>query len=69
MNECLVCNKSFDPTDKRHKYCSNLCVVKVYSLRKKVRLQINAALKLLKTPDDIKDFDNSLQDVLEGVLQ
>lgn len=69
MNECLVCNKSFYPTDKRHIYCSNLCVVKVYSLRKKVRLQINAALKLLKTPADIKDFDNSLQDSLEGFAQ
>lgn len=69
MINCLVCNADFQSTDKRHGYCSNLCVVKVYSLRKKARLQINAALKLLKTPDDIKDFDNSLQYVLEGVLQ
>ncbi len=68
MTNCLVCNKSFEPTDKRHKYCSNLCVVKVYSLRKRVRIQINAALKLLKTPAAITEFDNALQDVLEGAV-
>ncbi len=69
MNQCIVCNKEFTPTNANHRACGNPCVVKVYSSRKKVRLQINAALKLLKTPDDIKDFDKSLQDVLEGVLQ
>lgn len=69
MNQCLTCNADFEPTNANHKYCSNLCVVKVYSLRKRVRLQINTALKLLKTPADIKDFDNSLQEVLEGVVQ
>lgn len=66
MNQCLVCNADFEPTNANHKYCSNLCVVRIYGLRKKVRTQINAALKSLKTPADIKEFDSSLQHVLEG---
>lgn len=66
---CIVCNKDFTPTDPRHKACGNACVHRIYVLRRKVRGKINAALKLLKTPADIKDFDNSLQDVLEGVAQ
>lgn len=65
MNQCLVCNADFEPTDKRHKYCSNLCVVRIYGLRRKVREQINATLKTMKTPDAIKTFDASLQEVLE----
>ncbi len=65
MNQCIVCNKEFTPTNANHKYCSNLCVVRVYGLRKKVRAQINETLKSLKTPDALKTFDASLQDVLE----
>lgn len=65
MNQCLFCNADFEPTNANHKYCSNLCVVRIYGLRKKVREQINATLKTLRTPDALKTFDASLQDVLE----
>jgi hypothetical protein len=65
MNQCLVCNADFEPTNANHKYCSNLCVVRIYGLRKKVKEQINATLKTLRTPDALKTFDTSLQDVLE----
>lgn len=65
MSQCLVCDTDFEPTNANHKYCSNLCVVRIYILRKKVRGQINATLKTLKTPDALKTFDASLQDVLD----
>lgn len=65
MNQCLVCNAEFEPTNANHKYCSNLCVVRIYGLRKKVRAQINATLKTMRTPDALKAFDASLQEVLE----
>lgn len=67
MENCIVCNKEFTPTDARHKACGNTCVVRVYALRRKVREQINAVLKTMKTPDALKTFDASLQDVLEAL--
>jgi hypothetical protein len=66
---CDICQAPFQPTNKKHRHCHNNCTAKLYAARKKVRLQIKEALKLLKTPNEVKEFDNSLQQVLEGVLQ
>lgn len=61
MNQCLVCSKEFKATDKRHRYCGNTCVARVYGFRKKMRDKLNAALNTMQTPEDLKAFDASLE--------
>lgn len=66
MNNCTICNSPFEPTNKNHQHCGNACSVNLYSARKKVRLAIKAALKALKTPEDVNAFNQSLASLLEG---
>lgn len=66
MNNCTICNASFEPTNKNHQHCGNACSVNLYAARKKVRLAIKAALKALKTPADVHAFNQSLALLLEG---
>lgn len=57
---CEICSALFEPTNKNHRHCSNNCSVILYSARKKVRLQIKEALKALKTPEQVKEFQLAL---------
>ena len=66
MNNCTICNGPFEPTNQKHKHCGNSCTVSLYAARKKVRLAIKAALKALKTPEDVNAFNQSLAPLLEG---
>lgn len=54
---CEICNALFEPTNKNHRHCGNNCSVSLYSARKKVRLSIKDALKALKTPEEVKQFN------------
>lgn len=57
---CEICGTRFEPTNKNHRHCGNNCSVHLYAARQKVRLQIKAALKTLKTPEQVDEFRLSL---------
>lgn len=63
---CEICGTSFEATNKNHRHCGNNCSVSLYSARLKVRLSIKAALKTLKTPEEVKQFNYSLEQLLQG---
>ncbi|WP_156408319.1 hypothetical protein [Pseudomonas sp. Root9] len=66
---CEICGTSFEATNKNHRHCGNNCSVSLYSARKKVRVSIKAALKTLKTPEDVNNFNLSLSTIIEEVAQ
>lgn len=66
---CVICNTPFEPTNKKHQHCGNNCSVSLYAARKKVRQSIKAALKALKTPEEVNQFNLSLTSLLEGTSQ
>lgn len=35
---CMACSRVFTPTNRKHKHCSNTCVVRLHRLRKKLHL-------------------------------
>jgi predicted nucleic acid-binding Zn ribbon protein len=63
---CVICSTPFEPTNKKHQHCGNSCSVALYAARKKVRLSIKAALKALKTPEEVNQFNQTLEQLLEG---
>ncbi|MEA9996196.1 hypothetical protein QN382_12200 [Pseudomonas sp. 10B1] len=67
MKNCIVCNKEFTPTDRRHKACGNACVVRIYYLRSKAKAKIDQLTKLLKTPEALKMLDRELDTLLVGL--
>lgn len=66
---CEICGTCFEATNKNHRHCGNNCSVSLYSARKKVRQSIKAALKALKTPEEVYQFNLSLTSLLEGTSQ
>jgi len=66
---CEICGTCFEATNKNHRHCGNNCSVSLYSARKKVRQSIKAALKALKTPEEVNQFNLSLTSLLEGTSQ
>lgn len=63
---CEICGTCFEATNKNHRHCGNNCSVSLYSARKKIRLSIKAALKALKTPEEVNQFSQTLEQLLEG---
>ncbi|MFJ7316549.1 hypothetical protein ACIQVE_28185 [Pseudomonas sp. NPDC098747] len=63
---CEICGTCFEATNKNHRHCGNNCSVSLYSARRKVRLSIKAALKALKTPEKVNQFNQALEQLLEG---
>jgi len=35
---CIACSQVFIPTNRKHKHCSNTCVVRLHRLRKTLHL-------------------------------
>ncbi len=61
MKQCQVCQRDFEPSHNGNFMCSNTCSVRLFAARQKVRLSIKAALKVLKTPEEVKQFNQSLE--------
>lgn len=66
MKQCQVCQCDFEPSHNGNFLCSNTCAVRLFAARQKVRLSIKAALKALKTPEQVNQFNQSLDQLLEG---
>lgn len=66
MKQCQVCQRDFEPSHNGNFMCSNTCAVRLFAARQKVRLSIKAALKALKTPEEVKQFNHSLDQLLQG---
>lgn len=69
MKECQVCQRDFEPSHNGNFLCSNTCAVRLFAARQKVRLSIKVALKALKTPEDVNNFNLSLTTIIEKVAQ
>ncbi|WP_348750301.1 hypothetical protein [Pseudomonas rhodesiae] len=69
MKQCQVCQRNFEPSHNGNFLCSNTCAVRLFTARQKVRLSIKAALKALKTPEDVNNFNLSLTTIIEKVAQ
>ncbi len=69
MKQCQVCQCDFEPSHNGNFLCSNTCAVRLFAARQKVRLSIKAALKALKTPEDVNNFNLSLTTIIEKVAQ
>lgn len=66
---CIICKTPFQPTNRKHQHCGNICSVSLYVARRKVRLKIKETLKALKTPEEVSEFNKSLDQLLEGAAQ
>lgn len=66
MKQCQVCQCDFEPSHNGNFLCSNTCAVRLFAARQKVRLSIKAVLKTLKTPEEVKQFNYSLDQLLQG---
>lgn len=66
MKQCQVCQRDFEPSHNGNFMCSNTCSVRLFSARQKVRLSIKAALKALKNPEEVKQFNQSLELLIQG---
>ncbi|MGF6332195.1 hypothetical protein ABH909_005073 [Pseudomonas sp. BS3782 TE3695] len=66
MKQCQVCQRDFEASHNGNFLCSNTCAVRLFAARQKVRISIKAALKTLKTPEEVKQFNYSLDQLLQG---
>lgn len=68
MRSCLVCSTEFHPTNARHRYCGNTCVQRVCIRRKAIRSKVHQIVKTLRTIESLQLLDNSLEQMLEDIV-
>lgn len=66
MKQCQVCQCDFEPSHNGNFLCSNTCAVRLFAARQKVRLSIKAALKSLRSPEEVQAFNQILAPLLKG---
>jgi len=67
MRQCLVCNKEFEPTNARHRYCGNTCVQRICVHRKAIRSKVHQIVKTLRTIESLQLLDSRLEEMLENI--
>ena len=70
MQNCLICHEPFEPTNRKHVFCSNLCNVNLYNARKKAKLLVKEIVMSLNTPSEVFEFQDKVKSLLtEDALQ
>lgn len=60
MQKCLICHELFEPTNRKHVFCSNLCNVNLYNARKKAKLLVREIVMSLNTPAEVFEFQEKV---------
>lgn len=63
--QCISCQKEFTPTNKKHEFCGNTCVVRSYYQKEKIRNKLESLLKQLKNPEKLKELNQELNTFLD----
>jgi hypothetical protein len=63
--QCICCQKEFVPTNKKHKFCGNSCVVRSYYQKTKIRNKLESLLKQLKDPEQLKGLNQEMDTLFE----
>lgn len=63
--QCICCEKEFTPTNKKHEFCGNACVVRSYYQKVKIRNKLESLLKQLKDPEKLKDLNQEINTFFE----
>lgn len=64
MQECLICHELFEPTNRKHVFCSNLCNVNLYNARKKAKLLVKEIVMSLNTPAEVFEFQDKVKSLI-----
>ena len=59
---CAHCNKLFTPTNKKDRLCSNLCNVRVYQSRQKIR----KLLYKIYSPEALQDLQTEIEALINA---
>ena len=62
---CICCQKEFTPTNRKHKFCGNACVVRSYYQKVKIRNKLESLLKQLKDPEQLKCLNQEMDALFE----
>lgn len=63
--ECISCQKEFAPTNKKHEFCGNTCVVRSYYQKVKIRNKLESLLKQFKDPEKLKELNQEMNTFFE----
>ncbi|WP_288098160.1 hypothetical protein [Pseudomonas sp.] len=63
--QCICCEKEFTPTNKKHKFCGNTCVVRSYYQKVKIRNNLESLLKQFKDPEKLKELNQEMHTFFE----